>query len=190
MDTHTWYTFLNDDTVLLAPHGLRLTPPAALDDMLGDAHDWVLPCPDFDGPCPTAFYFLSDGGHRVIDIDTDVGRSSAAFRDVASVASRAFGYATERITVCPALPTVEDLTIRGQRCKTALVDTEAISRLPIPPGRWMPEQHILFLDARYLLRDIAWILAPHGRAEVSRILAPFQHRMASNSKFSTLKLKP
>ena len=172
MDAQAWQTFLTGDMIKFVPVGGHILPPVALEDMLRSTADWSMPCPVYEGPAPLAFLVLTDAGNRVVPIDPDVVRSSWAFKEEAS---RIFGYTAEQTTVCPAIPRIENLSILGQKCKTALVATETVSKVPIPPGRYKPKQHVLILDARPLLRDISWLLAPHGCADVTSIVAPFQY---------------
>ena len=172
MDAQEWQTFLTGDMIKFVPVGSRITPPVALEDMLRSTADWSMPCPVYEGPAPLAFLVLTDAGNKVVPIDPDVVRSSWAFKEEAS---RIFGYTAEQITVCPAISRIENLSILGQKCKTALVATEAVSKVPIPPGRYKPKQHVLILDARPLLRDMSWLLAPHGCVDVTSIVAPFQY---------------
>ena len=172
MDAQVWQTFLTGDMIKFVPQGGHILPPVSLEDMLRSTADWRLPCPAYEGPASLAFLVLTDAGNRVVPIDPDVVRSAWAFKEEAS---RIFGYRADQISVCPAMPQIENLAILGQKCKTALVATEAISKIPIPPGRYKPKQHVIILDARPLLRDISWTLAPHGCADVSSIAAPFQY---------------
>ena len=172
LDPHTWQHFLTGDTIRFFTSGARIDPPIALEDMLNNPAEWTLPCPEFSGPHPLAFLVLTDAWPKVVPIDPETVRSSADFKQEAS---RIFGYSVDRITTCPAIPRLEDLAVLGQKCKTALVATEAVSKIPIPPGKYAPKQHVILLDARPLLRDVSWTLAPHGCIEVSRLAAPFQY---------------
>ena len=170
MDGETWYTFLPGDTIKLVPSGGLPPVPVALEDMLRDHYDWMYPGPALLGPSLAAVLALSDGFPKVISVNVDEDTSSEDF--LARVAD-IFGYNLDRVFVCQALPRIDNLAVLGQKCDSALVVTESVPQIPIPPGRLRPALHILLLDARYLLRDVTWITAPHGRVDVATVVAPF-----------------
>ena len=172
LDLHTWYRFLSGDTVQFLPETDVLPQPHALEDMLRSTQGWTYPCPDFHGPHDVAFLVLTEGGSKVIPIDPEAVYSSAIFRQEASKILR---FNPDNVTTCPAMPRIENLAISGQRCKTALVVTESLPKVPVPPGRLHLQRTIILLDARYLLRDISWTTTPVGFADVSNIVAPFQY---------------
>ena len=169
LDQVSWYTFLSGDLIQISPLGAQPPDPVALEDMLRNRGGWGTACPHFDGPHPLAFFVLSDGGHSTIAVDPDNVRSSADFREEAA---RVFQY-RNKVAVYPAIPRIDDLSILGQKCKTALVATEKVLRFPIPPGR-LPSRHVLLLDARLLLRDISWLTADNGLIAVQAIAEHFQ----------------
>ena len=172
LDADTWYLFFTGDLVRLLPPDTTIAVPVALEDMLRDHSAWTIPCPAFHGPHPVALLVLSDGLSKVMPIDTDTIHSSDAFK---VEAARVFGYSVHKVLVRPAVPRLDNLAVLGQRCKSVVVVTEAVSQVPIPPGRLIPTQHVLLLDPRCLLQDLTWTLAPHGRADVSTLAAPFQY---------------
>ena len=138
MDQQGWQSFLTGDTVKVMPVGTPLETPRALEDMLNGNSDWSHPIPEFNGPHPLAFLVLTDGGHKVVPVDPDVIRSSSDFKHEVS---RLFGYTEDKVTTCPAIPRPEDIAILGQKCKSVLVATEAVSKIPIPPGRYQPKNN-------------------------------------------------
>ncbi|CAE7438579.1 unnamed protein product [Symbiodinium necroappetens] len=160
LDAVDWFQFLSGDVVQILPRDSLPPPPIALVDMLRDSEGWIYPCPSFDGPAEVAFLVLIDGGHRVVPVDTDTIQSSRAFK---AEVSKLVGYSYDNVTICPAMPRIEDLAVLGQRCKTALVATEKLTKVPIPPGRML------------LLRDVAWSLAPQGYADVHDLASPYQY---------------
>ena len=172
LDAVNWFQFLSGDVVQLLPRDCLPPPPTALADMLRGPEGWTYPCPCFDGPAEVAFLVLTDGGHRVVPVDTDAIQSSRAFK---AEVSKIVGYSYDNVTVCPAMPRIEDLAVGGQRCKTALVATEKLVKIPIPPGRMCLKQTIALLDARLLLRDVSWSLAPQGYADIHDLAAPYQY---------------
>ena len=62
LDTTTWYSFGQGDTLTLLPPGFALQPLVYLADMLQGPWDWTMPCPSYPGPHFPAFCVLSDGG--------------------------------------------------------------------------------------------------------------------------------
>ncbi|OLP96263.1 hypothetical protein AK812_SmicGene21547 [Symbiodinium microadriaticum] len=80
LDAVNWFQFLSGDVVQLLPRDCLPPPPTALADMLRGPEGWTYPCPCFDGPAEVAFLVLTDGGHRVVPVDTDAIQSSRAFK--------------------------------------------------------------------------------------------------------------
>ena len=79
--------------------------------------------------------------------------------------------------MCPSKPRLLDVMVRGQLCRAVLAATEQISRIPVPPGRLLPSQHILFVDERRLLCDISWRLVPRGFLDLSKLIAELQAKV-------------
>ncbi|CAE7233843.1 unnamed protein product [Symbiodinium necroappetens] len=171
LDHRDWHQFLAGDTVFVRQADVPLPPPVALADMLRDRYDWYYPCPRFEGPHPVAFFILTDEGSRVVAIDPDEVCATTAFK---VEVERVFGYDRNNTSVCPIQPRLDDLAVLGQTCKSAVAVTQMKSRSSAPSGQVPPQLHVLFLDARLLLKDISWVTAFDGLIEVHAVLELFQ----------------
>ena len=171
LDHRDWHQFLAGDTVSVRQTEVPLPPPVALADMLRDRYDWHYPCPRFEGPHPVAFFMLTDEGSRVVAINPDEVCTTAAFR---AEVERIFGYDRHNTSVCPIQPRLEDLAVLGQMCKSAVTVTQIVLHPPPSAQQASPPLHVVFLDARLLLKDISWVIAADGLMEVPAVLEPFQ----------------
>ncbi|CAE7223156.1 unnamed protein product [Symbiodinium sp. CCMP2456] len=164
------HRFWTGVTVSVRPqgHGLGLLLP--LEEMLASTRRWALPCPTYGGPCAAAFLTLSDAGFRALPVDTQMVHSAEGFR---ALASAAFHYDPEKVTIRPSVPRRTDLCFLGQECHAVVVATEALSRVPIPPGRVLPQQGIVFLDARPVLQEWRWMVSVEGRLSLDVLTAQF-----------------
>ena len=133
--------FAAGDVVTLVPSGVPWPRFADLAEMLLGPRNWQT-CPLFTGPIDNAFRVLSDTHDLTVAIDFDALRSSGEFRDFAATI---LGLDPHRITVCPTRLRIRNLLHCGQRCQAVLALTTRISRIPIPPGRLLPAQHVIFL---------------------------------------------
>ena len=171
LDTTTWYSFGQGDTLFLIPPGAVLRPHVRLADMLEGTWDWTSPCPSYPGPHFPAFCVLSDGGIRVILVDVEVVRSFSDFRRQAVAELQ---YTSDRALVSSSLPRMSDLSILGQACKALLVATEAIVRVPIPPGRIQLHRTIAFLDKRLIFKGVDWRIAERGLLDFEELVDSLQ----------------
>ena len=131
----------------------------------------------------------------MLQVDVTQGATSRAFKQAAS---QAFQYELYRTTVCPTVPCLRDVNVLGRDCSAVLAATEAINRVPVPPGRLLHKQHIAFIDGRLLLLDIRWQLALRGYIEVpelhreiprlytARFCPQYQGRFRSHSVHGTV----
>ena len=62
----------------------------------------------------------------------------------------------------------------GQACKALLVATEAVVRIPIPPGRIQLHRTIAFLDKRLVLRGLDWRIAERGLLDLEELVDSLQ----------------
>ena len=94
--------------------------------------------------------------------------------DLKQAAVDSLRYRLELTTVCPAVPRIRNYARLGQRCRTVVVATESISRIPIPPGLPLPTQHLVLLDLRLLMLALRWLKLENGRVLAKDLLAGFQ----------------
>ncbi|OLP89784.1 hypothetical protein AK812_SmicGene28712 [Symbiodinium microadriaticum] len=160
-------------TITILPADRTLQPGGTLADMLSSEAHWLPQCPLYDGPDDSSFLLLSDGGCKVVHIDVENALTS---RRLKNISAETFQYCVDAVTVCKATPGPSDLAIQGQYCRAALTATETISRIPIPPGRLLPPQFILYIDQRLILSDISWRLVPHGYIGLDKLTAEFAGR--------------
>ena len=112
---------------------------------------------------------------------TSITNTSAKFKQKAA---EAFLFDVAKVTACPSVPRVLDCAHLGRTCLATVVVTEAISRIPIPPGRPLLMKHIVFIDRRPLLKDFTWALATLGILDADRLLnnhqdnVPFGHSLS------------
>ncbi|CAE7844850.1 unnamed protein product [Symbiodinium necroappetens] len=117
------------------------------------------------GSCPVPSFLA-------VPIDVEEVQSSQDFKAIAVESLR---FELSRTTVCPSLPRLTDLAVLGVECKAALVVTESVPRIPIPPGR-PPGQRIVFVDQRPILRGITWLLVPGGLIDIEAFLEPLSQQ--------------
>ena len=58
-----------------------------------------------------------------------------------------------------AIPPVNDFLHQGIECEKVVIFTEAVSRVPIPPGRLLPPQTLVLLHQRAILRGFDWVMS-------------------------------
>ena len=68
-----------------------------------------------------------------------------------------------------AIPPISDFSHQGVECEKVVIFTERISRIPIPPGRPLAPQYVVFLDQRDILRGLDWFLAERGRVPLDAL---------------------
>ena len=159
MDAHRWFPLHQGILITILPHDFVFQHGGSLETRLLRATGWAIPCPSFGGVEGPKFSMLSDGNGAVLRVDLDVITSSAFFK---AEAARLFRFDVEKVTICPSVPRLRNVSVLGDDCDALLVATESICRIPVPPGRPQVKQHIVFLDKRLLLSPISWIKAPHG----------------------------
>ena len=142
----------------------------SLDDFLSAPPDETWPCPRYHGPVASAFWVGTDGGFRILAYQPGPGTSSSDFiaRAVQALSHRE--YAT---TLCSASPAISDISHMGQDCRAAVVLTERLPYVPVPPGRVCVPQHVIFLDRRAILRDLIWIVADRGVLDFELLTAEY-----------------
>ena len=161
--------FHSGSVVYLAQQGRGAPRTYQLEDMLRSSRNWTRPCPTFPGPEASAFCVLTDGGTlRLVPTAAIDTLSPERLREFLADKLQ---FSLDRTTTCLTTPCLHNIAILGQDCHNAIVATEAVSRLPIPPGRWLPPQRIVFLDKRPILQDISWQLAEEGIVNIDRIIA-------------------
>ena len=171
LDDATWYAFQTGETILFKLRDEPPPPPAHLDDMLMDGHDWGDHCPSYEGPHFPAFRVLSDGGQHMILVDVDRVRNFADFQQVVRDQLR---LRSEQPVICSSVPRVTDLAVLGQSCKAILVASERVLRLPMPPGRLSLYTPIVFVDCRCIIRGFSWLAAASGLVDLERLVASFR----------------
>ena len=157
-------------TVSFVPAGGALSRMSTLTHMLASTRGWHMPCPYFGGRTGTSLLVLSDTDRQVVDIDVNIVQSTADFKRVAVAL---FNYSLHLLTVCPSTPRLDDVSELGQDCHAIVAATERVPRIPIPPGRWQPSQHLVFLDRRPLLQSCTWFLARAGRICYDSLISPY-----------------
>ena len=168
------YDMPHGGSIVVVPPDVREDPRFPLRQFLQGLAEWHRHSPFLDRGASTEFLMLSDGLPRVLPVDLDGITNSAGLK---AAAAEAFRFDVDKITVCPALPRILDLAYLGHECQAVLAATESISRIPIPPGRLLVRQHMVFLDMRLLLADVSWLLAPQGVVEVAQLERHIQHRV-------------
>ncbi|CAE7199321.1 unnamed protein product [Symbiodinium necroappetens] len=138
--------------------------------MLHSPRHWTRPCPNFPGPIDSAFLILTDAWHLVLEVQSEQPSSPEHFK---AILAQRLRYDVDKTTQCPAVQLIDNIALEGQNCRTAVVATEAISRLPIPPAKWQPQQFIVFLDRRPILLDFTWTLAVAGVISIDKIIAEY-----------------
>ena len=116
-------------------------PGPSLQLMLLSADNWARDPFILAGPEGRYFFLLTDGG---------------SFR--AEVAN-ALRYDLEHTSMQAAIPPVNDFLHQGIECEKVVIFTEAVSRVPIPPGRLLPPQTLVLLDQRAILRGFDWVMS-------------------------------
>ena len=175
------YEFPTGSLLVLAPSQDPLLPTGTLQGMLADHTCWDPSDPFLHATSQANFLLLSDGMHDVVGVDVDSTDTTAEFKKIAAAI---FRYDPEKITTCPSNPRIRDCALLGQVCAAVVVTTEAISRIPVPPGRYIPVRCIAVLDQRPLLKDMSWVLAVHGIINLDRLLSdyadsvPFGHSVS------------
>ncbi|CAE7375700.1 unnamed protein product [Symbiodinium sp. CCMP2456] len=165
------YRIYRGSLIRILPAGAQTPVALRIEDLLVVGRQWTIPCPVYPGIQDTAFWTLSDAGHKLLPIAVRDSDSSAELKEATS---RAFLYNIEQTTVCPSVPRVRDASYKGRDCAAILVSTESISRLPIPPGLPLHRQHVIILDERLLLRDFSWRLAAQGVVDFDSLTQEYQ----------------
>ena len=131
--------------------------------MLLSADNWLREPFIPAGPDGRYFFLLTDG----IPVCYSVVRPHAgSFREEVAAALQ---YATGRTTMQAAIPPISDFSHQGVECEKVVVFTERVSRIPIPPGRPLAPQYVVFLDQRAILRGLDWLLAERGRVSLDTL---------------------
>ena len=181
-DIRVWYNNaeLADEVLYEFPTGSLLVllttdgengPRGTLQQMLSSSRGWSPSDPFLQSEHRTDFLMMHEGGQRVLTIDLDNEDTSAKFKQTAA---EVFMFDVAKVTACPSVPRVLDCAHLGKMCLATVVVTEAISRIPIPPGRPLLMKHIVFVDRRPLLKDFTWVLATLGILDVDRLLRGYQ----------------
>eukprot|EP00439_Symbiodinium_sp_Y106_P077866 s456_g16.t1 len=140
-------------TVTFCPAHLPTPRRALLEHMLQSPRHWD---PDADIPQARGVFFLllTDGLPQLYAQQPQ--RRQHYRGDVA----RALLCAEQDLTLRPSFPLVQDVLFHGYIVCAVVVATTAIPRIPVPPGRLMPSQHILIFDCRPILQAFQWLLSP------------------------------
>ena len=157
------------DVISITPADKRRPPVEVLEDMLRGPRNWQ-PCPVFLGPVETAFRVLADTQAVNVAVDFDSLHTSQDFK---KLTASIFGQDIADTTICPTVPRLRNLVHCGQQCQAVLATTTRISRIPIPPGRVLPLQHIIFLDLRPILQEVTWVLAQEGQVNLPQLCEQF-----------------
>ena len=171
MDHTTWYDLQLGDTVTVLPADFRYMPGHSLSSMLQRSWGWANPCPTFGGVEGPIFCLLSEESRALLRVNLDTITTSAFFKQEAA---RLMRYELHKVTVCPTVPRLRNFAHRGNHCEAIVAATENISRIPVPPGRLLPRQYILFLDKRLLLLSVTWLTVPHGVLDYDKFLRSVQ----------------
>ena len=166
-DVHRWFPLHQGVLITILPSDFAFHHGGSLEARLSRDTGWAIPCPSFGGIEGPKFSILSDGLGAVLRVDLDVVTSSAFFK---AEAARLFRFDSEKVTVCPSVPRLRNVSVRGDDCDALIVATESICRIPVPPGRPQVRQHVAFIDARLLLSPITWIKAPNGVLDYEHFL--------------------
>ena len=149
---------LGDLITILPPH-TDLERKVNLDLLLTRIDGWAVACPQHGGHDPSLFCILTEAGLKCLHIDADRVLTSADFK---AATTQAYHFTYDRVTICPSVPRLCNVSVVGRDCQAVLVATENISRLPVPPAKPTQRQHVVFVDCRLLFVDIQWLLAPQG----------------------------
>ena len=196
-DLRVWYDSaeLADEVLYEFPTGSLLvlltadgecTSRGTLRQMLSSSRGWNQSDPFLHPDHRTDFLMMHEGGQKVLTIDLDNEDTSAKFKQAAA---DVFLFDVTKVTACPSVPRVLDCAHLGRLCLATVVVTEAISRIPIPPGRPLLMKHIVFVDRRPLLKDFTWALATLGILDVDRLLRSYQDNVPFGHSLSG-KLSP
>ena len=175
------YEFPTGSLLTILPAGGQYTPGGTLRQMLSSGRYWSPSDPFLHPSQSIDFLMMHEGGQRVLAIDLDNEDTSTKFKQKAA---EAFLFDVTKVTACPSVPRVLDCAHLGRTCLATVVVTEAISRIPIPPGRPLLMKHIVFIDRRPILKDFTWALATLGILDVDRLLnnhqdnVPFGHSLS------------
>ncbi|CAE7252408.1 unnamed protein product [Symbiodinium microadriaticum] len=175
------YEFPTGSLLVLLTAGGEYIPRGTLRQMLSSSRGWSQSDPFLHPDHRTDFLMMHEGGQKVLTIDLENEDSSAKFKQTAA---DVFLFDVTKVTACPSVPRILDCAHLGQLCIATVVVTEAISRIPIPPGRPLLMKHIVFIDRRPFLKDFTWALATLGILDVDRLLrshqdhVPFGHSLS------------
>ena len=175
------YDFPTGSLLVVLPADGEYTPGGTLRQMLSSSRGWNPSDPFLNPDLRTDFLMMHEGGQKVVTIDLENEDTSAKFKQAAA---EVFLFDVAKVTACPSVPRITDCTHLGRLCLATVVVTEAISRIPIPPGRPLLMKHIVFIDRRPLLKDFTWALATLGILDVDRLLrghqdhVPFGHSLS------------
>ncbi|CAE7848430.1 unnamed protein product [Symbiodinium sp. KB8] len=160
-DVHRWFPLHQGVLITILPSDFAFHHGGSLEARLSRDTGWAIPCPSFGGIEGPKFSILSDGLGAVLRVDLDVVTSSAFFK---AEAARLFRFDSEKVTVCPSVPRLRNVSVRGDDCDALIVATESICRIPVPPGR--PQAPNGVLDYEHFLRSLH-DLAPPGSEQGS-----------------------
>ncbi|CAE7700056.1 rsmH [Symbiodinium sp. CCMP2592] len=111
------------------------------------------------------FCLTLDRGHRLMHWPArSFGRSHH------DIIAETFGLDSESLTVQASRPPVEDVALDGYPCITVAAVSDDISKVPIPPGRWIPPRHTVIIDARPLLMGFLLEHSVQGRINHSDLV--------------------
>ena len=175
------YEFSNGSLLEILPVGADPTVRHTFGQLLANGHRWDPSDPFLYTEEGTDFLLIHEHGRRAVSINLDTDDTSLKFK---RKAAEEFLFDVAKVTACPSVPRVRDCTHLGRVCLAIVAVTEGISRIPIPPGRPLLMQHIVFIDQRPLLKEVVWTLATLGILDEDRLLrdlqgdVPFGHSLS------------
>ena len=141
------------DLISIMPRGCMPDPMHTLSSMLMRASLWSRDPPDLHPSGADNFLLLTDGLPRLFQVDRDVISNSEAFR---CAAGEALECQLDTVSCKPSIPRITNSMFLGTPSMSVVLVTTRLSRVPVPPGRLLPRQAVVFLDLRPILQVPEW----------------------------------
>ncbi|CAE6952212.1 hypothetical protein AK812_SmicGene15638 [Symbiodinium microadriaticum] len=159
----------NGSTVTFLRRGQPAPQRNILEDMLFDSDSWnaqtVVPAPGGQH-----YLLLTEGIPHLFTLEAE-GR--LGYRDLIA---QQLQFLEQNMTLQGTRPRLADVVHCGHHPYAAVVATEAICLLPVPPARLVPPKWILVLDLRDILLPLSWRFLACDTIPVQEILREFDPR--------------
>ncbi|CAE7817440.1 unnamed protein product [Symbiodinium sp. CCMP2592] len=164
-------TLQQGDLVTILPRAAPLPTLYDLQFKLNRARLWHASPPDFMLASRHSFLLLTDGLPRLAQIDRGRIRETDDFREAAAGALQC---SADDLTCKVSRPRITNSMHLGIPCEVVMLATTALSRTPVPPGRPLPPQIVVFFDLRAILKGFSWCILPSCLPQLQDLEARFQ----------------